>query len=178
MAEPYIGEIIAFGGNFPPRNYMLCAGQLVSIAEYDALFNLIGTTYGGDGISTFGLPNLQGRVPLHTGQGPGLPNFPIGQTAGVESVTLTVQTMAAHNHMALVAQTASASVPNQSLYLANEGPPQAVNNAFAYGPPANTLKLAPNSVSNTGGNQPHGNRQPALAITYCIAMYGIYPQQG
>lgn len=178
MAEPFIGEIIAFCGTFAPQGYQLCGGQLVSIAEYDALYNLIGTTYGGDGETTFGLPNLFGRVPLHTGQGPSLPNFVMGQMAGAENVTINSQTMPGHNHIAQVSQTADTAIPGSNLYLANEvtNPPQA---AFAYGPPTNnnTVQLAPNSVSLTGFGLAHENRQPFLAIIYCIAMYGVYPTQ-
>src|SRR5260370_38987616 len=99
MSQPYIGQILIFGGNFAPAGWAFCAGQLVPISENDTLFNLIGTTYGGDGQSTFGQPNLQGRVPLHMGQGSGLSNYIIGQAAGVESVTLTTQQIPIHNHL-------------------------------------------------------------------------------
>ena len=109
MSQPYVGQIMIFGGNFAPAGWMLCAGQLLPISEFDTLFNLIGTTYGGDGEQTFGLPNLQGRVPVHMGQGAGLSSYIIGEAAGTESVTLTTQQIPVHNHLAVAANAAGNS---------------------------------------------------------------------
>src|SRR5437773_2708104 len=121
MASPYVGQILMFGGNFAPAGWALCQGQLVPISENDALFNLIGTTYGGDGQETFGLPDLQGRVPLHMGQGPGITqNYQIGEKAGVENVTLTTQTMPTHNHNAQILAAAANSPKPGGNILANE----------------------------------------------------------
>ncbi len=166
MSNPYIGEIRMFGGNFEPVGWLFCNGQLLSIADYSALFNLIGTTYGGDGQSTFALPNLQSRVPLH--QGPG---FVIGQMAGVESVTLTVPQIPAHSHLERANVNAGNSfgpgnaVPAES----KAGLPQ-----FA---PAGSDPMHPQAIGLTGGSQPHDNLMPSLAINYIISLFGVFPSQ-
>jgi microcystin-dependent protein len=179
MAQPYVGQIIMFGGNFAPAGWMTCSGQLLPISEYDTLFNLIGTTYGGDGQSTFGLPDLQGRVPIHQGQGSGLSPYIVGQNGGVEGVTLTTQTIAAHNHLAATtAKAGTTNVPGTTTLLADEGP-AGITAVFTYGPydSANQTTLLPATVGITGGNQPHENRQPVLAVTFCISLFGVYPSQ-
>jgi microcystin-dependent protein len=167
MAQPYVGEIRMFGGNFAPAGWMFCEGQLLPISENETLFNLIGTTYGGDGQSTFALPDLRGRVPIHQGNG-----FILAQTGGAESVTLTVPQIPIHTH-ALVASTANgnqnsaanqllASSPSIKLYI--EDTPDATLNA-------------PNSVTPVGGSQPHQNFQPYLCIDFIISLFGIFPSQ-
>ncbi|MBV9694622.1 MAG: phage tail protein [Alphaproteobacteria bacterium] len=181
MSQPYVGQILMFAGTFPPAGWALCQGQLMPISENDTLFNLIGTTYGGDGQSTFGLPNLSGRIPIHQGTGPGLSNYTIGQEAGTESVTLTTQQIPSHNHLALTSSAGGTSaVPQSNSILADEvttGQPTG-GNAFAYLPPASgvtsdTMPAGP--VVNTGGSQPHENIQPILTISYCISLFGVYP---
>lgn len=169
MGTPYVGEIRIFAGNFAPNGWAFCNGQLVPISEYETLFNLIGTTYGGDGQETFGLPDLQGRVPVHMGQGSGLSNYVIGQMAGVESVTLTQQQLPNHTH-ALTATTAPGTGNSPA------------GNTFAqsstvklYTEDATTVNLAPTSILATGGSQPHDNFQPSLALNFIISFFGVYP---
>jgi microcystin-dependent protein len=167
MSSPFVGEIRIFAGNFAPVGWELCAGQLLPISEYDVLFNLIGTTYGGDGQSTFGLPDLRGRIPVHQGSG-----FVIGQSAGVETVTLTQNQLPAHTH----AFTASA---NNAVTANAEGNVLAQTPSYTPyigGAPANT-PLAPSSVSAVGGSQPHDNLQPYICINYIISTFGIFPTQ-
>lgn len=168
--DPYIGEIRMFGGDFAPFGWAFCDGSLVDIAEYDALFNLIGTTYGGDGMETFALPNLMGRVPIHQGQGPGMSNYVLGEMGGVENVTLTLDQIPAHNHLFDVSTiAATASNPSQSL-LGN-----ATANLFIRD--TVTDQMNPNSVAHAGGNQPHENMMPYLGINFIISLYGIWPPQ-
>jgi microcystin-dependent protein len=171
MGSPYIGEIRMFAGNFAPQGWALCQGQLMAIAENDALFNLIGTTYGGDGQETFGLPDLQGRAPVHMGTGPGLQSYTIGQEGGVESVTLTLQQMPTHTHP-VVATTNSGTdaLPQNKVPAAGEG-----NRIYlAAGPDTN---IAATAVTPVGGSQPHENLQPYIVVTYIISLYGVYPTQ-
>lgn len=171
MSSPFIGEIRLFGGNFAPAGWAFCNGQLMPISENDALFNLIGTTYGGDGQVTFGLPDLQGRLPMHMGTGPGLSTRVIGEKGGVEAVTLTVNQIPIHNHAPLaVSGNGNQSTPQNgvwagvttSIYTSN--PPDPVNNAFK-----NTLG------GGTGGSQPHENLMPYLAVSFIISLFGIFP---
>lgn len=170
MAEPFIGEIRMFGGTFNPVGWAFCKGQLLPISEYQALFNLIGTTYGGDGQQTFGLPDLQGRVPVHMGQGPGISqNYPIGEQGGVEEVTLTEQQLPRHNH-AMLASTGPGGSPNPEGNVI--GSPPAVTLFKREQPDRN---LAGTMVLPVGGSQPHENRMPYLTITYIIALEGVYP---
>jgi microcystin-dependent protein len=184
MAQPFVGQIIMFGGNFAPSGWMTCSGQTLPIDQYETLFALIGTTYGGDGQQTFQLPDLQGRVPIHQGQGAGLSNYVIGQKAGGENVTLTTQQIPVHNHMvATVSGTpGNQNTPGSSVVLADEqsgiGNP---NNPFAYAPfnsgsPAQ-VQLPNSAVGQSGGSQPHENRQPVLTIFFCIALFGVFPTQ-
>ena len=179
MSQPYVGQILIFGGNFAPAGWMLCAGQLLPISENETLFQLIGTTYGGDGESTFGLPNLQGRVPLHMGQGPGLSSYTIGQAAGVDNVTLTTQTLPSHNHSALAANSdGNSNKPGTGTILSNEGGADKAAVSI-YAPwdntPANMTTLLPGSVGPVGGSQPHENRQPLLVLNFIISLFGVFP---
>lgn len=183
MSQPYLGQIMLFGGTFAPRNYMTCAGQLVSIAQFDALYNLIGTTYGGDGVNTFALPDMRSRIPIHMGQGPGLSTYVIGQRAGTESVTLTPTTIPQHNHMVAVVTGlgGNAAKPNSTTYLADEFQNPATQPSLAYIPysSANTqVPLAGQTIAPAGQSVPHSNLQPYQAALYCIAVEGIYPSQG
>ena len=164
-SQPYIGMIIVVPYNFAPQGWMCCQGQLLPISEYEALFNLIGTTYGGDGQSTFALPNLQSRVSPHSGGGL---NFAV--TGGVEQVTLTVNQIPAHSHAALAStQVANSAIPNGGV-LAAGGPK-------TYGTVAQDSALAPNSLTASGGIQPHDNIKPYLALNFIIALFGIFPSQ-
>ena len=166
MSNPYIGEIRMFGGNFAPAGWMFCEGQLLPISEYEALFNLIGTTYGGDGQQTFGLPDLRGRVPVH--QGPG---FFIGQRAGVENVTLTTNQIPAHTH----AERANVNAGNSA------SPGGAVPAESKAGLPqyaaAGTDAMNPGAIALSGNSQPHSNLMPFLAVSYIISLFGVFPSQ-
>ncbi|MBO9715032.1 tail fiber protein [Sphingomonas sp.] len=176
MTGYYLGEIRPFAGNFAPRNWATCSGQLLSIAQNNALFALLGTTYGGDGITTFGLPDLRGRVALSQGQGPGLTNRVLGEKSGTETVTLITQQIPQHNH-AILATTAGGTAANPSGLM--PGTPD--QNGIFYlnsnvASPADA-PLPADTITNTGGNQPHDNIMPILAITYIIALQGIFPSQ-
>lgn len=163
MAQPYVGEIRMFAGNFAPAGWMFCEGQLLPISENETLFNLIGTTYGGDGQSTFALPDLRGRVPIHQGNG-----FILAETGGAEEITLTVNQIAAHAH-ALLASEGPASATNPAGNL-----PAEATKRFYVAPSAVT-PMAPAAVTPTGGSQPHTNFQPYLCIDYIISLFGIFP---
>lgn len=164
MAQPYIGEIRMFGGNFAPAGWEFCNGQLVSIAEYDTLYNLIGTMYGGDGQETFALPDLRGRVPMHFGGG-----FTQAEMGGTEMVTLLGNQMPAHTHP-LLASTSVANSPNPGDNLLAKA--SQVNMFF--GDPT-TINMSPVAVTAAGGNQPHENMMPYLCVSFIISMFGIYP---
>lgn len=171
MAQPYVGEIRMFGGNFAPLGWMFCEGQLLPISEYETLFNLIGNTYGGDGQSTFALPSLQGRVPIHQGTGPGLSTYIVGEAAGVETVTLTTQQIPAHNH-ALIATATAASTPNPAGALPATG---VISELYWGDPPDATAN--PQALPLVGGNQAHTNMQPYLCVSFIISLYGRFPSQ-
>ena len=178
MGQPYVGEIRMFGGNFAPNGWMLCQGQSLAISEYETLFNLIGTMYGGDGQSTFRLPDLQSRVPIHMGTGGG-GTYVQGEAAGVENVTLTLNQIPVHNHPVQVATgAANQNVPAINSILSTEAESVA-NRAPVYLAYAasNQVQLAAQTVGFAGGNQPHENIQPILAINFIISLFGIYPQQ-
>jgi len=182
MSQPYVGQMMMFAGSFAPAGWMTCQGQTLPISENEVLFQLIGTTYGGDGESTFNLPDMQGRVAIHQGQGGGLSNYVIGEKAGVESVTLTTQQIPQHNHVPTT-NTAGANrtAPTASTTLADEttvGQPSG-GNAFAYLAPGsvNQVTLPAATVAPTGGNQPHDNIQPILVITWIISLFGVFPSQ-
>lgn len=165
MAQPYVGEIRMFAGNFAPAGWMFCEGQLLPISENETLFQLIGTTYGGDGESTFALPDLRGRIPIHQGN-----SFILAETGGVEEVTLTVNQIPAHGHPVLAsANPGTAAAPQNSLLAKT-------TTGFLYineNPTAQTL--APTTVSPVGGNQPHTNFQPYLCVDFIISLFGIFP---
>ncbi len=174
--DAFIGMIAMFGFNFAPRGWMLCNGQLLSISSNTALFSLLGTTYGGNGTTTFALPNLQSRVPVGMGTGPGLSNYQIGQTGGTENVTLLSTQMPQHNHI----MTASGDGPTQATAsgasLASQGRTGGTM-PVVYANGATTPVDMASATSLAGGNQPHSNLQPYLAINYSIATQGIFPSR-
>jgi microcystin-dependent protein len=167
MAQPYVGEIRMFGGNFPPVGWMFCDGQQLPISENETLFQLIGTTYGGDGESTFNLPNLQSRFPIHMGTGPDGVNYQLAEMAGVESVTLTTQQIPVHTHPFLVSGQGGTSK--------NPGGNMVAAGITVYRPAPPTAPMNANSVTPQGGSQPHENMQPFLCINYIISLFGIFP---
>jgi microcystin-dependent protein len=168
MAQPYVGEIRMFAGNFPPQGWLFCDGSLQAISEYDTLFTLIGTTYGGDGQSTFALPDLRGRMPVHQGNG-----MAVGQSAGVETVTLTVQQMPLHTHAMLASTGQATDVAPANLIPAS--PPLAT--VLPYGTDNPLGPIAANSVTPVGASQPHDNMHPFLGINFIISLFGLYPSQ-
>jgi microcystin-dependent protein len=171
MSQPYVGEIRMFGGNFAPSGWAFCDGQLMQISENDTLFNLIGTTYGGDGQETFALPDLQGRLPMHAGQGPGLSNYQIGEKAGVETVTLTTQQNPTHTHAVVVSgDLANSNSPNNSMLAQS-------TQILLYTQDTASKFMAPSALSPVGGSQPHENMQPFLVISFIISLFGVYPSQ-
>jgi microcystin-dependent protein len=167
MSQPYVGEIRIFAGNFAPSGWAFCDGQLLPISENDVLFNLIGTTYGGDGQTTFAMPDLRGRLPVHQGSN-GVSNHIIGELAGVETVTLTTQQMPIHTHAA-ACNSAGSNDSRASGNYWGAGP-------LAFGPTPNGV-MNPASIGPTGGNQPHDNMPPYLGLNFIISLYGIYPSQ-
>jgi microcystin-dependent protein len=172
MPEPYIGEVRMFAGNFAPVGWMFCEGQTLSIAENEVLFTLIGTTYGGDGESTFNLPNLSSRVPLHMGTGSSGDTYTLGQQGGTEAETLTVQQIPTHTH-ALMASTALGTTPNPVGSILAQAP--ASIQLYIEDAPAANLSAA--AIQPVGGSQPHTNVQPFLCINYIISLFGIFPSQ-
>jgi len=174
MQDPWLGEIALVAFNFAPQGWAFCNGQLLSIAQNTALFSLLGTTYGGDGQTTFALPNLQSRVPVHFGHGTGLSPFTMGQTAGVESVTLQTAQIPAHTHSyAPQASTAGGSAVSPAAALwAESGSGDTI-----YQKGTSNATMAPQTLGNTGGGQAHENRQPLLALNYIIALVGIFPSR-
>lgn len=165
--EPFIGMIVQFGGNFAPRAWALCDGQLLAIASNTALFSILGTTFGGDGRTTFGLPGMRGRVPVHAGDGPGLSNRRLGAKGGTETVTLTVSQIPAHHH-SLQAGTGKAGSNASNGYLAD-------TNEFDAAAGGGNLNVG--TIGNTGGGQSHTNMQPWIAINFIIALQGTYPSR-
>ena len=172
MSQPYIGEIRLFAGNFAPAGWMFCNGQQLPISENEVLFQLIGTTYGGDGESTFNLPNLQSRVPIHQGAGPDGTSYQIGEMAGVESVTLTTQQLPVHNHPLIASKAAGAGTPGNALLGVPTSTQQGVTTYNANAP---TTALHPATVTPAGGSQPHENCQPFLCVNHIISLFGIFP---
>ncbi|HVT12559.1 MAG TPA: tail fiber protein [Fimbriimonadaceae bacterium] len=165
--DPFLGEIRPVGFNFAPHGWALCEGQLMPIAQNTALFSLLGTTYGGDGRTTFGLPDLRSRVAVGAGQGPGLSNYAIGQVGGVEQVSLTSNELPAHNHHVMAtSQAAVAYSPESGV------PGKAARTVYGAG---NNGTLAADSLGVTGQGQPHDNHQPFLSVLYVIALQGIFP---
>lgn len=165
MAQPYVGEIRMFAGNFAPAGWMFCEGQLLPISENETLFQLIGTTYGGDGESTFALPDLRGRIPLHQGNG-----FILAETGGAEEITLTVPQIPAHSHPFL-ASTVVAQDPNPL----NKTVGQVSGGGLIYIQDATDSNMSPQAISAVGGSQPHTNFQPYLCVDFIISLFGIFP---
>jgi len=166
MAQPYIGEIRMFAGNFAPAGWMFCEGQLLPISEYETLFVLIGTTYGGDGQSTFALPDLRGRLPIHQGNG-----FILAETGGAETVTLTVNQITSHSHP-LLASSGIGSLPNGQGNVLGK-----TTNIDLYSGDVTDTPLNANAASATGGSQPHTNFQPYLCVDFIISLFGLFPSQ-
>jgi len=174
MSEPFIAEIRIFAGNFAPRSWAYCDGQLLPVSQNTALFSLIGTTYGGDGRTTMALPNLQGRAPMHPGRGPGLTARRLGERGGTEAVTLSEAQMPNHNHaLRAAADVGDLSAPSSSRSLARSG------GGFAYQQSAGSLVPLNQAASQSaGGSQSHNNMQPFLAMSFIIALQGLYPSRG
>ena len=164
MAQPYVGEIRMFAGNFAPAGWMFCEGQLLPISENETLFQLIGTTYGGDGESTFALPDLRGRIPLHQGNG-----FILAETGGAEEITLTVQQIPAHSHP-LLASSSIGSLPTAQSNIVGK-----TTNIDLYSGDSTDTPFSPVAVGSTGGSQPHTNFQPYLCVDFIISLFGIFP---
>jgi microcystin-dependent protein len=173
MAEPFIGQITGFAGNFAPRGWALCQGQILSIAQNTALFSILGTTYGGNGQTTFALPDLRGRVPIQEGQGPGLSPYTLGEAGGQENHTLLVTEMPQHNHLIAATNAGGNSQTPIGTFLATDA---AGGTAGYSGGPANG-NMAATAVTLAGGSQPHNNRQPYLCINFIIALQGIFPSR-
>lgn len=172
MAQPYVGEIRMFGGNFAPAGWMFCEGQIIPISEYETLFNLIGTTYGGDGQETFGLPDFRGRLPIHNGTNPATgTNYQLAETGGVEEVTLSVNQIPSHNH-SLLATTNLADTASVANTQFSANPP----GSKMYSSAAPTTALNNQIITAAGGSQPHSNFQPYLCVSFIISLYGLYPQ--
>jgi microcystin-dependent protein len=170
MSEPFLSEIRIFSFNYPPRGWAFCNGQLLPINQNQALFSLLGTTYGGNGQTTFALPNLQGRVPLHTGSG-----FTLGQTVGEEAHTLTMSEMPTHNHP--VNAYDNSNVDSNANSAAGAFFARTADASTIYTSGNANSAMAPSVIGNTGGSQPHENRQPFLALNFCIALQGIFPSR-
>jgi microcystin-dependent protein len=169
MPNPYVGEIRMFAGNFPPAGWMFCEGQLLPISENETLFILIGTTYGGDGQSTFALPDLRGRLPVHMGTGSSGSQYVVGENGGVETVTLTTQQIPAHSH-AFLGSTGLASDANPGGNVVAQA-----SQFFPYLNVSPSAAMAPQSIGSTGGSQPHENHQPYLCVDFIISLFGVFP---
>lgn len=170
MSEPFVGEIRMFAGNFAPRGWAFCDGQLLAVSQNDALFSLLGTIYGGDGRTTFGLPDMRGRIPIHAGSGPGLSPRRLGAKGGAEKVTLTVNQMPSHTHSW---QATTAAAQNRS----PGGNALASGTGDVFTTAGNLTNLKSSAISNIGGSRSHSNLQPFLCIHYIIALFGIYPSR-
>lgn len=174
MSEPFIAEIRIFAGNFAPRSWAFCDGQLLPVSQNTALFSLIGTTYGGDGRTTMALPDLQGRAPMQPGRGPGLTARRLGERVGVETVTLSEAQIPSHNHTArAVTSPAARGGPTNTRSLAESGG----GDAYQSNTTANLVDLASQTLSTTGGGQAHTNVQPYLVLNFIIAIQGLYPSR-
>jgi len=174
MTDQYLGEIRSFGFNFAPTGWALCNGQILPISQNAALFALLGTSFGGNGTSTFGLPNLQGQVPMHWGAGPGLTPYVLGEQAGTTNVQLNITQIPAHNHAIQVSSdtTSKTATPSPAVWLGESNPAK----AYVTSGTANT-SLAQNAIGVSGGGQPHINQQPFLVINFSIALGGIFPSR-
>lgn len=168
--NPYLGEVKYLPWNWAPRGWAVCNGAVLSIAQNTALFSLLGTTYGGNGVTTFALPDLQGRVPMHRSNNG---QYPMGLKSGVETVTITINTMPSHFHGLLATTIAGDKSSPLNLALAQSS----VDTDFYYGPDTSTTVMNPSSVSMVGGNQPHENMEPYQVVGYCIAVQGVFPSR-
>lgn len=174
MADPFVAEIRVFAFNFAPRGWATCNGQLMPLSQNTALFSLLGTTYGGNGKSNFALPNMQGNVPMHWKQGPGLSEYSLGETGGVPNVTLLQTEMPAHNHAVTVSQADAISInPGDQLCATCVGGLNAYSTTLT--PP---VQLSPLALPPMGGSLPHNNMQPYLSLNFCIALQGVFPPRG
>ncbi|MFP6846143.1 MAG: tail fiber protein [Thalassolituus sp.] len=173
MSDPFVGEIRMFAGNFAPRGWAFCDGQLLAVSQNDALFSLLGTTYGGDGRTTFGLPDMRGRLPVHQGQGSGLTLRRLGSHYGEENVTLTVNEIPPHSHgfMASTAEVSSSNPANDVLGSHTDGDESYTSTL------SNVVGLSSDVVATAGGSRSHTNLMPALCVNYIIALFGIYPSR-
>ncbi len=169
MSDQFLGEIRIFPFNFPPKGWAFCNGQLMPLSQNTALFSLLGTTYGGDGKSTFALPDLRGRIPIHHGQGAGLQNYILAEAGGAEQITLTQQQIPAHTHPLLATTAVGTAASPQGGVLAASGS----SNVYRQGP--SSVALSNQTVGPVGGSQPHTNLQPYLCITFIISLFGIFP---
>jgi len=172
MSEPFVGEIRMFAGNFAPRGWAFCDGQLLAVSQNDALFSLLGTIYGGDGRTTFGLPDLRGRIPIHAGHGPGLSERRLGAKAGAEKVTLTVNQLPSHRHDVFASATGASSGNPSGNVSANTAPTNVYSTALAVQQEMNSA-----AISHTGGSRSHTNLMPYLCVHFIIALVGIYPSR-
>ena len=178
MSEPFIGSVIIFAGNFAPRGWAFCQGQLLSIAQNTALFSILGTTYGGNGQTTFALPDLRGRCPIGPGQGPGLPNVSLGEVSGTPAQTLLVTQMPAHSHILRGnANNGNDSLPANAYPAAAVIPTDSNKSVNAYNSATDGTVMNPGVVQNAGGSQPFSIMQPYLGINYIIALEGIFPSR-
>lgn len=170
MSEPFVGEIRMFAGNFAPRGWAFCDGQLLAVSQNDALFSLLGTIYGGDGRTTFGLPDLRGRVPIHAGQGPGLSSRRLGAKAGAENVTLTVNQLPSHSHAFRGSSNLATGTSPQNSVLGRSSGSLYARDPFV-------ANMSSQSITHVGGSRSHTNLQPFLCINFIIALVGIYPSR-
>ncbi|SDT96953.1 phage tail protein [Halopseudomonas salegens] len=171
MSEPFVGEIRMFAGNFAPRGWAFCDGQLLAVSQNDALFSLLGTIYGGDGRTTFGLPDLRSRIPVHAGHGPGLSERRLGSKGGAEHVTLTVNQMPSHTHQPQGTSENATDPGPEGNYLASS------TTVDLYAAETPTNELAQSSISSAGGSRSHTNLMPFLCINFIVALFGIYPSR-
>jgi microcystin-dependent protein len=176
MSNPYVGQLTMFGGNFAINGWALCNGQTMAIAQNTALFSLIGTTYGGDGVTTYNLPDMQGRLPVHNGTGTGLSTYVIGQKAGTETVALNTSTMAQHQHNLVASQnTANSNLPAGGLLAASPLPSPGATSLYTAGSPS--FGTLVQTTGPSGGNVAHDNIMPYGVITFLIALFGVFPSR-
>lgn len=172
MADPFVAEIRIVPFTFAPKGWAFCNGQIMPISQNTALFSLLGTTYGGDGRTNFALPNLQGRSPMHPGQGPGLSRHDLGEAGGRATVTLQPSELPAHTHgLTAAAQNGSTGTPSPAVALGTASAP-------VYGPPSDPVAMASEAIGSAGGEQPHEDRQPFLTLHFVIALQGVFPPRG